>query len=222
MRDVSLERKILGRNDLIAERNREAFRAAGAFVVNLISSPGAGKTTLLEKTLGRLAKELSVAVIEGDVQTDNDARRVAATGVAVEAVITGGACHLDASMVGRAFQNLKPRLGEKLDLLIVENVGNLVCPSSYDVGEDEKIALLSVTEGEDKPIKYPALFHAAKVCLVTKIDLAPHLDLDMDLLAANTRAVNPGILLFPVSAKTGEGMDAWIEYLVGRAQARKE
>jgi hydrogenase nickel incorporation protein HypB len=213
MRDVAVEQKVLGRNDLVAQRNRERFKSLGAYVVNLISSPGAGKTTLLEATLRQLAQKLSVAVIEGDVQTDNDARRVAATGVPVEAVVTGGACHLDASMVGRAFAALEPKLGGALDLLIVENVGNLVCPASYDVGEDEKIALVSVTEGEDKPVKYPALFHAAKTCLVTKIDLLPHLDFDYDALLRNTRAVNPELKIFALSARTGEGMAEWLSYL---------
>jgi hydrogenase nickel incorporation protein HypB len=213
MRDVAVERKVLGRNDLVAQRNRERFKSLGAYVVNLISSPGAGKTTLLEATLRQLAQTLSVAVIEGDVQTDNDARRVAATGVPVEAVVTGGACHLDASMVGRAFAALEPKLGRALDLLIVENVGNLVCPASYDVGEDEKIALVSVTEGEDKPLKYPALFHAAKTCLVTKVDLLPHLDFDYDALLRNTRAVNPDLKIFALSARTSEGMAEWLSHL---------
>jgi len=217
MREVAVERRVLGRNDLVAERNRERFHEAGAYAVNLISSPGAGKTTLLEATLARLAGRCEVAVIEGDVQTDNDARRIAATGVPVEAIVTGGACHLDAAMVGRAFAALTPRIPARLDLLVIENVGNLVCPSAYDLGEDEKVALVSVTEGEDKPQKYPALFHAAAVCLVTKTDLLPHLDFDAGALVRNARSVNPGLAVFSVSARTGEGMDAWINYLLARA-----
>lgn len=220
MSGIALERRVLGKNDLVAERNRRLFRSRGAYVVNLISSPGAGKTTLLEKTLGALASGLSVAVVEGDVQTKNDAERVAATGVPVEAVETGGACHLDAAMVGRAFEALAPRLPVRLDLLIVENVGNLVCPSAFDLGEDEKIALVSVTEGEDKPLKYPALFHAARTCIVTKCDLLPHLDFDVEALEANARAVNPHLTLIRVSARTGEGMDRWVNHLRERAGAK--
>ncbi|TAL17996.1 hydrogenase accessory protein HypB [bacterium] len=219
MREIQVEKKILGANDALAARNRRIFAEKGAYVINMISSPGTGKTTMLEGTLGRLvAGGLSVAVIEGDVQTRNDADRVASTGVPVEAVITGGACHLDASMVGKAYSNLAPRLPERLDLLIVENVGNLVCPSAYDVGEHEKVALVSVTEGEDKPLKYPSLFHAAASCLITKTDLLPHLEFDLKLLERNVRAVNPSIRLFLVSAKSGEGMEGWIEYLASRAK----
>lgn len=210
---IEVEKKVLGRNDLVAAANREKFDRLGAYVVNLISSPGAGKTTLLEKTLEGLAATLKVAVIEGDVATDNDARRIRSHNIQVEAVITGGACHLDATMVGRAFDNLAPSLGDTLDLLIVENVGNLVCPSAFDVGEDEKIALVSVTEGEDKPLKYPALFLAAGVCLITKCDLIPHLDFDFNLLIENVRAVNPKMRVYPLSAKTGEGLAAWTDHL---------
>jgi len=216
--EIAVERKILGRNEQVAAGNRERFDLRGAYVVNLISSPGAGKTTLLEATLTALSERMTVAVIEGDVQTKHDALRVEATGVPVEAIETCGGCHLDAAMVSRAFEALEPRLPEKLDLLIIENVGNLVCPSAYDLGEDEKIALASVTEGEDKPLKYPAIFHAAKVCLITKCDLLPHLDFDVAALEANARAVNPDLAIFRVSARTGEGMAAWIDYLTGRAR----
>ncbi|TLN03566.1 hydrogenase nickel incorporation protein HypB [bacterium] len=217
MREIAVEKKVLGANDAVAARNRRVFAEKGAYVINMISSPGTGKTTTLEATLGRLvASGLSVAVIEGDVQTRNDADRVEATGVPVEAVITGGACHLDAQMVGKAYSNLLPKLPETLDLLIVENVGNLVCPSAYDVGEHEKVALVSVTEGEDKPLKYPSLFNAANTCLVTKIDLLPYLDFDFNLLVRNIKSINPNASVFPISAKTGEGMEAWISYLGGR------
>ncbi len=215
---IEVEQKVLGRNDLVARANRAKFDELGAYVINLISSPGAGKTTLLENTLGLLADKIGVGVIEGDVQTDNDAARIMATGVPVEMVITGGACHLDAPMVGKALGGLREKLdADSLGLLVVENVGNLVCPSAYDVGEDEKVALVSVTEGEDKPLKYPALFHAAGVCLVTKIDLLPYLDFDVELLVRNVRAVNPALKVFMVSAKTGEGMDEWIAYLLERS-----
>jgi hydrogenase nickel incorporation protein HypB len=217
MTDIAVERKVLGRNDLVADKNRQRFKALGAYVINMISSPGTGKTTVLEQTLDKITEKLKTAVIEGDVQTKNDADRIEAVGIPVEAVVTGGACHLDAAMVGRAWAALEPRLDPEIDLLIVENVGNLVCPSAYDVGEDEKVALVSVTEGEDKPLKYPALFHAATTCLVTKIDLLPYLDFDVDLLIENARSVNPNLNVFAVSAKTGEGMQAWLDYLVDMA-----
>ncbi len=219
MSRIEVERKVLGRNDLVAQNNRRRFASHGAYVINLISSPGTGKTTVLEATLARIAERLKVAVIEGDVQTDNDAKRIEATGVEVEAIVTGGGCHLDATMVGKAFGALEPRVAQGLDLLIVENVGNLVCPSAYDVGEDEKVALVSVTEGEDKPLKYPALFHAASTCLVTKIDLLPHLDFDVELLVSNAKSVNPAMKVFQLSAKTGEGIGEWIDYLVASSLA---
>jgi len=220
VRDLVVERKVMARNESVADANRALFRELGAYTVNLISSPGAGKTTLLEATLQQLQNEEGVrlAVVEGDVQTENDADRLAATGVPVEAIVTGGACHLDAAMVRRATQALGARLPGGIDLLIVENVGNLVCPAAYDVGEDEKVALVSVTEGEDKPLKYPALFHNAGTLLVTKTDLLPHLDFDVELLIRNARSVNPQLRIFPVSARTGEGMDVWRDYLLERAR----
>lgn len=217
MATLEIEKKVLSRNDLVARRNREKFDALGAYAINMISSPGSGKTTVLEATLKSLAGGLSLAVIEGDVETDNDAVRIRAAGAPVEAIVTGGACHLDAAMVSRAFDALAPKLGGKLDLLVIENVGNLVCPSAFDLGEDEKVALVSVTEGEDKPLKYPALFNAAGVCLVTKADLLPHLDFDFDALTRNIRAVNPAIRVIPLSAKTGQGMEKWTGYLKERA-----
>ncbi len=219
MNRIEVEQRVLARNEALAQQNRTRFRAAGSYVVNLISSPGAGKTTLLVATLEALPERIRAGVIEGDVQTDNDARRIAATGVPVEAIETGGACHLDAPMVGRAFQALVEREGAAPDLLLVENVGNLVCPASYDLGEDEKVALVSVTEGEDKPVKYPALFHHASVLVVTKVDLLPHLEFDLDALIRNARAVNPRLRVFTVSARTGEGMEHWVDYLVARCRS---
>jgi len=220
VKDLVLERKVLARNDSVAGANRDLFRTLGAYTINLISSPGSGKTSLLEATLRDLqdADGVRVAVVEGDVQTENDAERLAATGVPVEAIVTGGACHLDAAMVRRATQALAVRLPGGIDLVIVENVGNLVCPAAYDVGEDEKVALVSVTEGEDKPLKYPALFHNAATLLVTKIDLLPYLEFDVELLIQNARSVNPGLQVFPVSARSGEGMGAWRDYLLQRAR----
>jgi hydrogenase nickel incorporation protein HypB len=220
VKDVAVERKVMARNETVADANRALFRDLGAYAVNLISSPGAGKTTLLEATLRGLqdADGVRLAVVEGDVQTENDAVRLAATGVPVEAIVTGGGCHLDAAMVRRAARALGARLPAGVDLLIVENVGNLVCPATYDLGEDEKVALVSVTEGEDKPLKYPALFHNAATLVVTKTDLLPHLAFDVELLIANARSVNPQLRVFPVSARTGEGMGAWREYLLQRAR----
>jgi len=221
VREIAIERRILARNDGLAEANRALFREAGVYAVNLISSPGTGKTALLEATLSRLAGRMRVGVVEGDVQTENDAVRIARTGTPVEAVVTGGACHLDAAMVRRAFRSLTERTAGALDLLVIENVGNLVCPSAYDLGEDEKVALVSVTEGEDKPLKYPALFHAASVVLVTKVDLLPHLDLDVEALERNACSVNPDLRAFRVSSRTGEGLDGWLGYLEARVAGRR-
>jgi hydrogenase nickel incorporation protein HypB len=221
VRELAVERKVLARNDALAENNRAQFRQAGAYAVNLISSPGTGKTALLEATLARLAERVRVGVVEGDVQTENDAVRIAATGTPVEAVVTGGACHLDAAMVRRAFAALVARTGGRLDLLVIENVGNLVCPSSYDLGEDEKVALVSVTEGEDKPLKYPALFHAATLLVITKVDLLAHLDFDVEALERNALSINPSLRPFRVSARTGEGLEDWVGYLEERVRRKK-
>lgn len=218
MKAIAVERKVLARNDAVAAANRRLFDEANAYAINLISSPGTGKTTLLEATLRHVAGRLRVAVVEGDVQTEHDADRIARTGVPVEAIVTGGACHLDASMVRRAFRSLAKRIENGLDLLIIENVGNLVCPASYDLGEDEKVALVSVTEGEDKPLKYPAIFHTASVLVVTKTDLLPYLDFDADALIRNARSLNPAIQVFTLSARTGEGMDAWVGYLEAKSR----
>jgi len=178
--------------------------------INLISSPGSGKTLLLERTLERLRGKVPCAVIVGDVQTDNDARRLDGKGAVVRQIETHGACHLDAERVGR----LLPEVAADARLLFIENVGNLVCPAAFDLGEHFKVALLSTAEGEDKPVKYPALFAAAPVVVLTKMDLAPHLDWSLTQCREHLRRIHPGVFVFELSARTGQGMDAWIDYLM--------
>jgi len=209
-RVIELEQKLLSHNDEIAEANRAFFKQNGIAAINIISSPGSGKTLLLEKTLEALKDTIQCAVIVGDLQTDNDARRLADKGASVKQIQTGSSCHLDASQVADALGEVA---GAGTKLLFIENVGNLVCPTSFDLGEDFKIALLSVTEGEDKPLKYPALFSRAPVTVVTKTDLVPHLDVDMKALRDNLRTVHPGVFAFELSAKTGDGIAAWLDYL---------
>jgi len=214
---ISIETDILARNNRLAAGNRDMFARKGVFVLNLVSSPGSGKTTLLEKTLRDTVGSSRSAVIEGDQQTDNDAVRIAATGVPVKQINTGAACHLDAHMVGHAAEDFNL---DELDILFIENVGNLVCPSSFDLGEHHKVVVLSVTEGEDKPIKYPHMFHAADVMLLNKIDLLPHLDFDVAKCREMARRVNPNITIFEVSARTGAGMEEWYGWLEkGRLKA---
>lgn len=208
---ISVETDILAKNNRIAAGNRALFDQKGVFVLNLVSSPGSGKTTILERTLRDLTGKLSFAVIEGDQQTDNDAVRIAATGVPVKQVNTGAGCHLDAHMVCHAIDNFDV---DNLDILMIENVGNLVCPAAFDLGENHKVVVLSVTEGEDKPLKYPSMFHNADVMLLNKVDLLPHLDFDAEKCKEFARRVNPEIRIFDVSSKSGEGMDAWYEWLV--------
>jgi hydrogenase nickel incorporation protein HypB len=210
---ITIETDILARNNSLAAGNRALFASKGIFVLNLVSSPGSGKTTLLEKTLRDLSATTRSAVIEGDQQTDNDAMRIAATGVPVRQINTGAGCHLDAHMVGHAAQEFDL---DNLDLLLIENVGNLVCPASFDLGENHKVVVLSVTEGEDKPLKYPQMFHAADVMLLNKTDLLPHLDFDVEKCLEMARRVSPGIIIFQVSAKSGAGMDDWYGWLAKR------
>lgn len=210
MAELSVGRNILEANDRLAAEHRQRFAQAGVKVLNLISSPGAGKTSVLEQTLTRLQGRLKCAVIEGDIQTDEDARRVAACGVKAIQIETQGACHLDGAMLGAA---LEPLDLDELDLLIIENVGNLVCPVDFDLGEDLKVAVLSVPEGDDKPSKYPALFRAAGVLLVNKVDLLPYIDCDLERIHETCRGLNPQQEVFDISCKTGEGLPAWIEWL---------
>lgn len=207
---ISIETDILAKNNRYAAENRRVFVENRVFVLNLVSSPGSGKTTLLEKTLKDISGRIRCAVIEGDQQTDNDARRIAATGVAVKQINTGSGCHLDAHMVAHALEELPVA---DLELLFIENVGNLVCPAAFDLGEQHKVVVLSVTEGEDKPLKYPQMFHAADVMILNKIDLLPHLDFDVDKCLTMARQVSPGIKIFQLSAKTGAGMAEWYQWL---------
>jgi hydrogenase nickel incorporation protein HypB len=214
---IAVETDILAKNNRLARENRNLFFRKGVFVLNLVSSPGSGKTTILERTLRDLRERFRFAVIEGDQQTDNDAVRIAATGVPVRQVNTGSGCHLDAHMVCHAVDAFDM---DSLDVLLIENVGNLVCPASFDLGENHKVVVLSVTEGEDKPLKYPAMFHNADVMLLNKVDLLPHVDFDADKCREMARRVNPDILIFDLSAKTGEGMDAWYQWLASHTRER--
>lgn len=209
---IEVETSILSKNDALAAGNRRVLSALGVLALNLVSSPGSGKTTLLCRTIEMLG-DAPLAVIEGDQQTSADADRIRATGARAIQINTGKGCHLDAAMVGHAIDELRPRPGS---YLFIENVGNLVCPAAFDLGEDAKVAILSVTEGEDKPLKYPDMFTAATVAVLNKTDLAPHCDVDLDLYEANLRRVNPGITILRVSARTGEGMAAWLDWLRDR------
>ena len=215
---IEIETDILAKNDRYADENRATLADLGCFAINLVSSPGSGKTTLLCKTIEALGN-IPLAVIEGDQQTANDADRIRATGAPAIQVNTGKGCHLDGHMVGHAMEHLNLAAGS---FLFIENVGNLVCPASFDLGEDCKVAILSVTEGEDKPLKYPDMFTAARVAILNKIDLAPHCDVDLDLYEENLRRVNPTIEILRVSARTGEGMDQWIGWLTARLTAKSE
>ena len=207
---IAIEEEILGKNNRLAGFNRALFKDKGIFVLNLVSSPGSGKTTLLERTLRDLSHKLRCAVIEGDQQTDNDARRIAATGVPVRQINTGAGCHLDAHMIMHGTDGFDM---DNLDLLLIENVGNLVCPAAFDLGEHHKVAVLSVTEGEDKPLKYPQMFRNSTVMLLNKTDLLPHLDFDVEKCKEYARRVNPDIIIFEVSARNGNGMEAWYQWL---------
>jgi hydrogenase nickel incorporation protein HypB len=209
---VPLERKVLNENDRIAATLRERFQNHGVFCLNLISSPGSGKTSLLERTLEGFGPERRIAVLTGDIQTDNDARRLAHFGFPVRQITTGGACHLDARMVERALEGWPV---EDLEILFLENVGNLVCPTSYDLGEEARAVLLSVTEGEDKPLKYPATFHHADLMVLNKIDLLPYVPFSAEVAKENARRVQPDIEILDVSCTTGEGLDRWRAWLDG-------
>jgi hydrogenase nickel incorporation protein HypB len=207
---ISIEQDILGANDLTAERNRGYFEAKNLLALNLVSSPGSGKTSLLERTIRDADGKIKSYVIEGDQQTDNDARRIASTGAEVLQINTGNACHLDANMIHEALLQLKPNEGS---VVFIENVGNLVCPAMFDLGEKKRVVIFSITEGEDKPLKYPNMFHTSDLCVMSKMDLLPHLDFDLELARKNVMRVNPNAQIIEVSVKSGQGIDTWIDWL---------
>ncbi|MBW4629531.1 MAG: hydrogenase nickel incorporation protein HypB [Brasilonema octagenarum HA4186-MV1] len=210
---LALEHDILAKNNLIAAQNRGWFKGRNILPLNLMSSPGSGKTTLLTRTINDLKHQLPINVIEGDQETTNDAKKIQETGCKVVQINTGTGCHLDAAMVDRGLQQLNPPLDS---VVMIENVGNLVCPALFDLGELFKVVILSVTEGEDKPIKYPHIFRASQVMILTKIDLLPHVDFDVQRCVEYAKQVNPQIQVFQVSALTGTGLDSWYEWLLGR------
>jgi hydrogenase nickel incorporation protein HypB len=217
VRVIDVRERVMARNDAVAATVRARLETAGVTAFNLVSSPGSGKTSLLERTLDVLGEALEIAVVTGDVQTQNDADRLARRTVRlVQAVVTNGACHLDATQIDDALTRIDLA---RTRLLFVENVGNLVCPAGWDLGEAAKIVVLSVTEGEDKPLKYPAMFRRARYAVLNKIDLLPHLDFDVDLALANARRVNPALQFFLTSARTGEGLEDWFQFLRSAVRA---
>lgn len=207
---ITVERKVLEKNDVIANQNRTKFKEKNLFVMNLVSSPGSGKTSIIEKTIEFSRGKFSVGVIEGDVQTSLDAERVNKFNVPVVQIVTKGGCHLEANLIRDAFKNIE---GENFDVLIIENVGNLVCPSNYDLGEDLKVVILSTTEGDDKPLKYPAMFRNSQVLIINKIDLIPYLDCNIDTMKKNALSINPKLEIFEVSCKTNQGLKDWVDWI---------
>jgi hydrogenase nickel incorporation protein HypB len=218
-RTVVLQQKVLAKNDQLAQRNREWLRARGVLAVNLMSSPGAGKTTLLERTARELAGKLSISVIEGDQETALDGERIQAAGAAVVQINTGAGCHLDAAMVAEGLRALDPPGGS---IVVIENVGNLVCPALFDLGEEARVVISSVTEGADKPVKYPNMFRQADLVLLNKTDLLPYVDFDAQRHASDLRKISPGAMMVALSATTGEGIQAWYDWLRRRTPAPRE
>jgi hydrogenase nickel incorporation protein HypB len=209
-RRIAIEQDVISKNNLLAERNRGYFEAKGIRAINLVSSPGSGKTTLLERTIQDLKKEISIYVIEGDQQTMNDANRINATGTPVVQVNTGEGCHLDADMINKAMKKLEPANNS---LLMIENVGNLVCPALFDLGESFRVVIMSVTEGDDKPVKYPYMFRTSDLCIINKTDLLPYVDFDIEKAKEYTRQINPELEILEVSVKTGDGMEGWYSWI---------
>ena len=215
---VTIERKVLEKNDALAATNRATFARHGLLVINVVSSPGAGKTTLLEATIEQLRDRLRIAVVEGDVQTDLDAQRVARYGVPVVQIVTNGGCHLEAGLVAQALNRLDL---DAIDLLIVENVGNLVCPANFDLGEAMKVVVLSTTEGDDKPLKYPGMFRNASALVINKIDLLPYVNADVGMIRRHAQQINPRLVLFETAATTRAGIPGWCDWLAAEASARR-
>ncbi|AFV12853.1 hydrogenase nickel incorporation protein HypB [Thermacetogenium phaeum DSM 12270] len=209
---------VLQQNDEVAAENRKVFLQKGVFVLNLMSSPGSGKTSVLERTIEGLSGRLKLGVVEGDIYTTRDAERIEKYGVPVVQINTAGACHLDARMVKPTLEDFDLR---EIDLLIVENVGNLVCPAEFDLGEDARAAVLSVTEGNDKPVKYPLVFRESRAVLINKIDLLPYIDCDVDQLEKDLKQINPELMLFRVSARSGEGFEPWLSWLENQVQEKQ-
>jgi hydrogenase nickel incorporation protein HypB len=216
---VSLEKEILAKNNRIAEHNRQGFETENILALNLVSSPGSGKTTILERTIQDLGKQIPFLVIEGDQETMNDAERIRATGCKVVQVNTGTGCHLEANMVARGIEELQP---SRNSVVMIENVGNLVCPALFDLGEKCKVVILSVTEGDDKPLKYPHMFRASDIMILNKIDLLPHVQFDMDKCVRHARQVNPKIRVFQISATTGDGLNAWYRWLQQQVKLKEK
>ncbi len=214
---ITIERKVLEKNDEIASKNRELFKRNKIFTANLVSSPGSGKTSVVEKTLEHFKGRLNISVIEGDVQTNLDAERVSKYGVPVVQIVTNGSCHLEAKLVNDALSNFKL---EGTDVLFIENVGNLVCPAAYDLGEDMKIVIASTTEGDDKPLKYPRMFLNASVLLINKIDLVPYINCSLETLKKNALQINPNLEIFELSCTSGEGINKWCIWLEGKVQKK--
>ena len=216
---IAIEQKVTSENDRLAAELRAVFSDKKILVLNLVSSPGSGKTSVLEKTLGALNGDLNIALIAGDVQTENDANRLKkAGGKIVRPIVTGGACHLDARMIARALEEVST---DNLDILFIENVGNLVCPSSYDLGEDMKVVLISTTEGDDKPMKYPGMFRRSSVMIVNKIDLLGMSEFSVQTVRENARNINGQLTVFEVSCRTGDGLELWYQWLSDQVRAKK-
>ncbi|MGI8543451.1 MAG: hydrogenase nickel incorporation protein HypB [Aridibacter sp.] len=216
---IEVRKNVLKQNDVLARELRESFRESGVFTVSLVSSPGSGKTAFLEQTLKILKKDFRVAALVGDLATDNDAKRLARADAPVKQITTGTVCHLEAEMVRNSLSDWD--LNE-LDFLFIENVGNLVCPSSYDLGEELRVVLMSVTEGEDKPLKYPTIFNSADIAIITKTDIAEAVEFDSAKAKQSINSVRPGMKIFELSSKTGEGLDEWLEFLKSDLTAKKE
>ena len=220
-RNVDIKKSLLSENDRVAQSNRKHFDEKGILAINLISSPGSGKTTLLEKTIEALKSEMKIGVLEGDIETERDAERVRAKGAAAVQLTTGGACHLEAPLVHKGFHALEKQMNGYPDILFIENVGNLVCPSSFYLGEHLRVVLISVPEGSDKPAKYPKAFKTSDVFIITKADLLPFFDFDVEKVKEEALSLNPKLKIFVVSAKTGEGLEEWFNFLRQEVSRRK-